>query len=150
MVAGTARRIFNQIHQRNLIYDQCWEDPQLDSQALQIRPDDRIVMITSAGCNALHYLLHGPEQIDCVDLNPHQTALLELKLAAIANLKYEQFFEMFGTGRLRIYRKLYDTKLRPSLSIASRKIWDRRISYFRPGGPGFYLSGTAGTFARVV
>src|SRR5262245_11423554 len=150
MLAATARRIFNQISKRNLVFNQCWEDPRLDQQALRIGPGDRIVMITSAGCNALDYLLHSPERIDCVDVNPHQTALLELKLSAIANLKYEQFFEMFGAGKVNGYRKVYEERLRISLTDASRRIWDRRIKYFSPSGPGLYLSGTAGMFARLV
>ena len=87
MLAATSRWIFNQIHKRNLIYNQCWEDPLLDHQALQISTNDRIVMITSAGCNALDYLLHDAAAIDCVDANPYQTALLDLKLAAISCLK---------------------------------------------------------------
>src|SRR5262245_47031317 len=150
MFARAARKIFGQIHKRNLIYNQCWEDPRLDQEALQIRTDDRIVMITSAGCNALDYLLHGPERIDCVDMNPHQTALLDLKLAAISNLKYEQFFEMFGRGRLSRYLETYELRLRPWLSTASQAIWDRHIQYFNPAGPGLYLSGTAGMFARMI
>ena len=150
MFAGAARQIFNQIHKRNLIYNQCWEDPRLDHEALQIRPDDRIVMITSAGCNALDYLIHGPAHIDCVDMNPNQTALLELKLAAIKNLKYDQFFEMFGGGTLKDYRETYLTHLRSSLSQVSQKVWDRRIRYFKPTGRGLYLHGTAGLFARLI
>src|SRR5262245_58898156 len=100
MELAYSRWLFDQIHLRNLIYNQCWEDPELDHQVLDIGPTDRIVMITSAGCNALDYLLRDPLEIVCVDVNPHQTALLELKLAAIEKLSYEQFFEMFGKGRL--------------------------------------------------
>ena len=59
--------LFNQIHRRNLIYNQCWEDPAVDKRALNINSSDRIVMITSAGCNALDYVLSEPERIDCVD-----------------------------------------------------------------------------------
>ena len=95
-------------------------------------------MITSAGCNALDYLLHEPERIDCVDLNPHQTALLELKLVALQNLKYTQFFSLFGLGRIRGHHELYSRELRPYLSAASQRCWDRRIDYFDPDGPGLY------------
>ena len=107
-------------------------------------------MITSAGCNALDYLLRGPEQIDCVDMNPYQTALLELKLVAILNLRYEQFFEMFGCGRSNGYLETYEIRLRPWLSPATQTIWDHCIRYFNPAGPGLYLSGTAGVFARLI
>src|SRR5262245_44464777 len=56
--AGVVRRwLFDRIYQRTLVYNQCWEDPMVDHAALEITPTDRIVMITSAGCNALDYLL---------------------------------------------------------------------------------------------
>src|SRR6185295_4391039 len=101
------RWLFDQIQRRNLIYNQCWEDPSVDDAALKIGPGDRIAMITSAGCNALDYVLRLPERIDCVDINPHQTALLELKLAALRHLDYPQFFAMFGIGRIRGHRTIY-------------------------------------------
>ena len=142
--------LFNQIHRRNLIYNQCWEDPVVDKQALHIRSTDRIVMITSAGCNALDYLLSGPERIDCVDLNPHQTALLELKLAAIRSLPYGDFFAMFGEGRINGHASIYRRKLRPYLTVPSRRIWDKRIRYFRADGRGLYFHGTSGLFALAL
>jgi S-adenosylmethionine-diacylglycerol 3-amino-3-carboxypropyl transferase len=141
---------FNQIHGRNLIYNQCWEDPIIDKRALQIASSDRIVMITSAGCNALDYLLSGPERIDCVDLNPHQTALLELKLAALRTLQHRDFFAMFGEGRIHGHLAIYREKLRPILSAASRRIWDKRIGYFNGRGRGLYFHGTSGLFARIL
>ena len=142
--------LFNQIHGRNLIYNQCWEDPFVDKRALNIGSSDRIVMITSAGCNALDYILSGPERIDCVDLNPHQTALLELKLAAIRTLPHCDFFAMFGAGRIAGHLSIYRHKLRPFLSTASRRIWDKRIGYFDPRGRGLYFHGTSGIFARML
>jgi S-adenosylmethionine-diacylglycerol 3-amino-3-carboxypropyl transferase len=142
--------LFEQIHRRNLIYNQCWEDPTVDKQALNITATDRIVMITSAGCNALEYLLSTPQRIDCVDLNPHQTALLEIKLAAIRSLPYEDFFAMFGEGRITGHREIYTRRLRPLLGAASRRIWDKRIHYFDPAGRGLYFHGTSGLFARFL
>ena len=91
-------RVFGMVHGKNLVYNTCWEDPRLDRVALQIGPSDRIVMITSAGCNALDYALCQPERIDAVDLNPRQNALLELKMAGIRRLDFEDFFRMFGQG----------------------------------------------------
>jgi S-adenosylmethionine-diacylglycerol 3-amino-3-carboxypropyl transferase len=142
--------LFNQIHARSLVYNQCWEDPVVDKQALNIRSADRIVMITSAGCNALDYVLNGPERIDCVDLNPHQTALLELKLAAIRSLEYSDFFAMFGEGRIHGHRSIYRRNLRYCLSARSRRIWDKRIDYFDGRGRGLYFHGTAGLFAQAL
>jgi S-adenosylmethionine-diacylglycerol 3-amino-3-carboxypropyl transferase len=145
-----SRWVFNQIHSRNLIYNQCWEDPDLDNAVLGIGPEDRIVTITSAGCNALDYLLQDPASIHCVDVNPYQNALLELKIAAIAALRYQQFFEMFGNGRIVGHRRIYHEHLRPQLTAAAQAVWDRKIDYFDHDGAGLYYHGTAGFFARTV
>ena len=150
MKLAFSRWLFDQIHSRNLIYNQCWEDPALDHEVLNIGPSDRIVMITSAGCNALDYLLHNPAEITCVDVNPHQNALLELKLAALERLPYERFLQMFGRGRIRNHVGVYKELLRDRLTERSREIWDRRIYYFDPDGPGLYFHGTAGSFARTT
>jgi S-adenosylmethionine-diacylglycerol 3-amino-3-carboxypropyl transferase len=128
MGSAFSRWLFDQIHSRNLIYNQCWEDPAVDNAVLDIGPDDTIAMITSAGCNALDYLIHEPAAIHCVDVNPYQNALLELKLAAIQALRYEQFFEMFGNGRIRGYRRIYEDRLRSLLTPASQSIWDKKIT----------------------
>src|SRR5215471_2803092 len=92
-------RIFKAVHRRNLIYNTCWEDPALDREALEFQPDDRVVVITSAGCNALDYVLAGAGEVNAVDVNPIQNALLELKVAAIRALDYDSFFDVFGLGR---------------------------------------------------
>ncbi len=143
---------FNFVHQNNLVYNTCWEDPRLDREALCLTPDDTVMVITSAGCNALDYLLDEPCRVHAVDMNPRQNALLELKLAGIRALDYESFFRMFGNGRLQDFRGIYEGGLRRFLPLMAREYWDRYIKFF--GGQGwrqtFYYRGTAGTFARLI
>ncbi|MBM4095115.1 MAG: DUF3419 family protein, partial [Planctomycetes bacterium] len=55
-------RWFQFVHQNNLVYNCCWEDPRLDRIALDLGPDDTVMVITSAGCNALDYALVGPQR----------------------------------------------------------------------------------------
>ncbi len=69
-------RVFKQVHANSLVYNTCWEDPRCDRELLRLDNDSRVVMLTSAGCNALDYLLDNPASVDCVDLNPRQNALL--------------------------------------------------------------------------
>ena len=47
------QRFFRAVHGSQLVYNQCWEDPAVDRQALRLTRDDRVLVITSAGCNAL-------------------------------------------------------------------------------------------------
>ena len=71
---------------RDVLYANCWEDPQLDRAAFGIGPDDVVFSITSGGCNVLTFLLDDPRKVIAVDANPHQGYLLELKMAAFRTL----------------------------------------------------------------
>ncbi len=144
-------QVFKMVHGHNLVYNTCWEDPRLDHQAMSLTADDTVLVITSAGCNALDYALAGPKQVLAIDMNPRQNALLELKLAGIRKLDFEDFFAMFGDGRLRGAKKIYEDKLRPALREWTRRYWDRWIEFFDAGNRRpFYFRGTSGTFAMLV
>jgi S-adenosylmethionine-diacylglycerol 3-amino-3-carboxypropyl transferase len=145
-------RIFKAVHRRNLIYNTCWEDPALDRVALQLGEKDRLVVITSAGCNALDYLLAGCGEVNAVDVNPIQNALLELKRSAIINLDHASFFEMFGDGRTPRARQMYADALRRDLSPRARAYWDKHIGFFLGKGwrHSFYYRGTSGLLAKLV
>jgi S-adenosylmethionine-diacylglycerol 3-amino-3-carboxypropyl transferase len=144
--------IFKAVHKRNLIYNTCWEDPRLDRVALTLTPSDRLVVITSAGCNALDYLLAGAGEVNAVDVNPIQNSLLELKRAGILGLDHASFFELFGIGRTLQARQMYHDALRQHLSPTARSYWDRHISFFLGRGwrKSFYYRGTSGLLARLV
>ena len=53
------QKFFTAVCSRSLVYNACWEDPAVDRRALRIGPDDRMLVITSAGCNVLDYALLG-------------------------------------------------------------------------------------------
>lgn len=145
-------RIFNAVHKGNLVYNTCWEDPRLDRIALDFQPDDRVVVISSAGCNALDYLLAGVAEVNAVDVNPIQNSLLEFKRAAINNLDYEAFWELFGQGASPRYRQLYREAIRPSLSPFAQKYWDKHADFFAGRGwrKSFYYRGSSGLVAKLT
>ena len=128
-------QVFKLVHGHNLVYNTCWEDPRLDRQALKLTADDTVLVITSAGCNALDYALAGPKQVVAVDMNPRQNALLDLKLAGIRNLQYEDFFAMFGDGRLPGATKIYEEKLRPALVRVAAALLGPLDQVLRPAEP---------------
>ncbi|MFT5300370.1 MAG: S-adenosylmethionine-diacylglycerol 3-amino-3-carboxypropyl transferase [Mariniblastus sp.] len=144
------RRIFTTVHGNNLVYNTCWEDPRLDRAALDFGPDDNVLVITSAGCNALDYALAGPNHVNAVDMNPRQNALLDLKMSAIRNLEFEDFFKMFGEGRYPGIKDVYEQKLRSTLPAWSKSFWDKRIKWFDNRRKTFYDRGTSGTIARMI
>lgn len=140
---------FNFIHKNFLIYNICWEDSDIDRELLQINAESQILMITSAGCNALNYLLDDPHSIECVDINPKQNALLELKLALVRHTDKQTLFQFFGEGRHPLYQQIYQ-KIRNELSYETRTYWDNKITCFDPMGRGFFYHGGAGLFARFL
>jgi S-adenosylmethionine-diacylglycerol 3-amino-3-carboxypropyl transferase len=145
-----SRRVFQTVHGNNLVYNTCWEDPRLDRVALEFGPDDNVLVITSAGCNALDYVLAGPNHVYAVDMNPRQNALLDLKKSGIKNLSFDDFFKMFGEGRLPGVKSIYQDKLRADLPEWSQQFWDKKIKWFDNRSKTFYFRGTSGAFARMV
>ena len=37
------------------VYNQIWEDPRVDLEALELDGDSRVLTISSGGCNAMNY-----------------------------------------------------------------------------------------------
>ncbi|QDT02224.1 hypothetical protein K227x_05970 [Rubripirellula lacrimiformis] len=145
-------KCFSVVHQKNLVYNTCWEDPRIDRQALDLTTKDSVLVITSAGCNALDYALQGPKDVFAVDMNPLQNALLELKMAAIRGLDHDDFFQIFGRGFHPDWESLYQKQIRPHLPQAYQSTWDRRADFFDGSTrrKSFYFRGTSGLFAWMM
>ena len=143
--------IFNKIHGSQLIYNTCWEDPRIDRQVLNIDKNSSIVMITSAGCNAIEYLLDDPLRINCVDLNSRQNCLLELKKAFFTSSNYEDLFQWFGHGYHPRAKEVY-ASVRPQLPEYAKNYWDPRVHYFSksPLIKSFYYRGASGLAAWLL
>ena len=148
---------FYQNHQRRIYYDDTlkkhtqfndeyiyaftWEDPRVDHRLLNIRNDDVVLCVTSAGDNVLDYLYQaGPRRIHAVDLNPNQNHLLELKIAALQSLPYAQVWKMFGEGRFPAFRQALITKLSPHMSSQACQYWLKNASTFN-STHGLYETG---------
>jgi S-adenosylmethionine-diacylglycerol 3-amino-3-carboxypropyl transferase len=140
------------------VYNQIWEDPRVDVEALKIDGDSRILTISSGGCNALNYLLETPGSVTAVDLNRYHIYLLELKLVALKHLpSHESFFAFFGAGSGANTGTDYLKYIAPNLSSEARGFWEAntfvgsvfygpRISFFR--NAGLYNHSRNGYFLR--
>ncbi|HEX6982189.1 MAG TPA: BtaA family protein [Balneolaceae bacterium] len=146
------QRLFRNIVSNKLVYNTCWEDPRLDRQMLQLDSESSIVMLTSAGCNALDYLLDDPKIIHCVDSNPAQNALLEFKKALFKRGNHSLLWDFFGSGRKDGAEFIYDHQLRRFLSPEAQLFWNEHISYFTPSlrSQSFYFRGTSGKVAQMI
>jgi S-adenosylmethionine-diacylglycerol 3-amino-3-carboxypropyl transferase len=151
-ISAINEHFFRQIHANTLIYNCCWEDPRCDRALLDLNQDSRIVMLTSAGCNALDYLLDEPAEIHCVDLNPRQNALLDLKRALFKASEHRHLFDFFGLGRSPQAKELFEETLSPHLAEDQARYWRKQLGYFGGRGlrPSFYWRGSSGAFAWAV
>jgi S-adenosylmethionine-diacylglycerol 3-amino-3-carboxypropyl transferase len=126
---GALERLFTLMFQ-GFVYNQIWEDPDVDLAALDLRAHHRLLTIASGGCNVLNYLAADPGRIVAVDLNPNHIALTRLKLCALTNLPdYETFFRFFGVANDKANRSAYDTYLAPKLDESTRRHWDKRTPF---------------------
>lgn len=116
----------------------CWEDASIDRELLGINEHSKIMMISSAGCNALSYLLDNPAEIRTVDINPRQTALIELKLCILDNFEYDTFAAFFWVGSYLEYQSVYE-QIQDQLSPQTREFWDEHINYFSPTLRGLHF-----------
>lgn len=133
---------------RTWIYGFTWEDPYVDMEYMKLKSTDSVLCITSAGDNALHYAIAGkPQRIHCVDMNPCQGHLLELKLAAIASLTYEEFWALFGDGKCDNFAELLDTKISPHLSSHAYQFWRLNTHCW---DRNFYFRGYSGHALRLA
>ena len=151
---GALERLFTMMF-KGFVYNQIWEDPDVDLEALEIKPHHRVLTIASGGCNILNYLAADPERIIAVDLNANHVALTRLKLAALGNLpSYEDFFRFFGQANDKANRKAFDNFLSHRLDPETRRYWEkqiplhgRRINMF---ARNLYRYGLLGRFIGVL
>ncbi len=155
---GMLQRMFS-LWFNGFVYNQIWEDPDVDLEALQVQADSRIMTISSGGCNVLNYLVAQPEAVVAVDLNPYHMYLTRLKLAALAHLPdYEAFFAFFGKADQQQNVANYERYIRAHLDRDTRRFWEgrvwsgrmwghRRIRYF---SKNFYRYARFGQFVRFM
>lgn len=108
---------------RSIGYSNCWEDPRILQEALQVQSGDVCFSITSGGCNTLSLLLADPARVVALDFNPSQNHLLRLKIAAFQALEYGEMLELLGVRRSTRRKALYQ-KLRPILIPEAQAFWD--------------------------
>lgn len=151
LLHGAHDLIFKTVHNRWLIYNASWEDPRIDRQLLELDKDSKVVVLTSAGCNVLDYLIDRPAKIHAVDLNPRQNALLNLKLALVKRGSHDDLFAMFGYGAHARFREVY-ADVKQYLTIEDQKFWDKKITYFDSNSKkkSFYYYGSSGLLAWLI
>ncbi|RFB18455.1 DUF3419 family protein [Bacillus sp. HNG] len=79
-----------------LYFSQIREDSLVEREISKIAKPKKILVIGSGGCTAFSILNDSVDQVLCVDINPAQCALIELKKAAINNFPLKEFLAFIG------------------------------------------------------
>lgn len=117
-----------------LLYSQCWEDASVARAALRIRSGTTVLAIAAAGDNVLALLQDDPGRILAIDVNPAQTALLELKIAAIRCLtEPEDVAAFLGATPSDDRIGTYERRLRDALPDDARTFWDGHLEQIAVG-----------------
>jgi S-adenosylmethionine-diacylglycerol 3-amino-3-carboxypropyl transferase len=115
-----------------LLYAQNWEDPDLETAALDIQPDDDVVAIAGGGCTVLSLLARGPRRLHAIDRNRAQIQLLLLKLAAVHYLPPDEAAVFLGglpgTKRREMFESLVE-----HLPSDTARFWRDRSNKIRRG-----------------
>lgn len=147
---GLQERLFT-LAFSGLVYPQIWEDPEIDMEALQLKPGQHLIAIASGGCNVLSYVSAADVRVTAIDLNPAHIALNKLKLTAARHLPgYDLFHRFLAEVDVKGNPAVYDAYLRAHLDPVSRQYWEgrdaigrKRIGYFRRN---IYRRGLLGAF----
>lgn len=115
-----------------LVFTQNWEDPKADHDALKIKSNDTVLAITSGGCNVLGFLLSDPEIIYSIDINPAQSWMLELKIAAIRSLGFDDFISFAGLKEHDNRLSLYE-RMKPFLGNEALEFWNKQQKILKKG-----------------
>lgn len=139
-----------------LVYTQIWEDPEVDIEAMALRPGHRVATICSAGCNALSYLTAADNvDVTAIDLNFAHLSLAGLKRAALRTLdSHDDFRSLFVAAAGERNRSLYQQKIAPALHPDMKRYWEKgRRPRYQDFVSGFFkkgLLGTAITLSRIL
>lgn len=135
-----------QVKLYNLVFTHNWEDPASDERALSIKDGDTLLAITSGGCNVLGFLLSNPKAIYSIDINPAQSYVLQLKIAAIKGLDFINFQAFSGLTNCND-RLLLFKKIETHLSKDALDFWHANQEILKQG---FIMNGKYERFIKLA
>jgi S-adenosylmethionine-diacylglycerol 3-amino-3-carboxypropyl transferase len=112
-------------------YSQVWEDADLLIEALDVKENDIVLSIASAGDNAFALLAQNPAKVYAVDISFAQIACCELRKAMYRRLTHNEHLVFGGVAsggmdRIDVFNKL-------DLPPEVREYWERNIELIIKG-----------------
>ena len=136
----------DQVQLSKLVFTHNWEDPLSDTNALKIQEDEVVMAITSGGCNILGFLLYNPKTVYCIDINLAQSYVLQLKIAAIKTLDFDEFIGFSGLEAHPDRLSLFE-KIKPELGNEALLFWQGHEKVITQG---FIMSGKYERFVKFA
>lgn len=144
---------------QGILYNQIWEDPEIDLAALKLEENSKVLAISSGGCNGLNYLTKCPEKVSLVDIQQDHLHIARIRaLAARAAPTYQHLFDFMAVGKGVKNIHFYQHHIAPHLSAEEKHYWQspmqqlwkrykHRIDIFEKG---FYPASKAALVARMI
>ena len=145
------KKFYNYLFNKKIVYNVCMEDPRTDMRLFDPIPESHIFVLASGGCNALHYALDSNvASVHCVDANPCQVALVNLKKQVIEHGNHQDLWKMFGEGLHESLDSSYTQNYRPGLPEKCATYWDKNIRNFQVNSSnrGFHYHTGCGFITR--
>jgi len=114
-------------------YSNCWEDVELIIETFREKSKPVILSIGSGGDNSLSMLTLDPSLVVIIDSDMEQIHLINLKIAAIKYLSYEELLNFLGIRDSLDRFVLYKEKLRDFLERETLLFWNNNISLIKKG-----------------
>lgn len=108
------------------------EDWRTEEEALDIQPQDHVLCITASGDRPLNLLTRECQKIVCVDANPIQNHLLQLKSAAMQVLDYKDYLAFLGATPSH-NRKQILQHLLPFMDQTAAQFWSKHQKMIAKG-----------------
>ena len=136
----------HQIQLSKLLFTQNWEDPESDHRALDIKPGETMMTITSGGCNTLGFLSKAPGKIFGIDINGSQNWQMELKVESMRAFSHSEYLAFLGLTPSSTRWADYQ-RIRPKLSEEAQVFWDAKKSIVNKG---FLINGRFERFVKIA
>jgi S-adenosylmethionine:diacylglycerol 3-amino-3-carboxypropyl transferase len=115
-----------------IYFAQIREDSEIEMDVMRTKRPENVVVIGSGGCTALSILSDDVRDVFCIDLNPAQAALIELKKVGIRNFSRSEFLEFIGEAPSQHRVQRYG-ELRLQLPKYAREYWDENKAAIEKG-----------------
>ncbi|WP_010283580.1 DUF3419 family protein [Bacillus timonensis] len=106
----------------NIYFSQIREDSLVEREISRMAKPKKVLVIGSGGCTAFSILNDSVKQVLCVDVNPAQCALIELKKAALSHFSLKEFLAFIGEATSQNRVQMYEM-VANALPNYAREFW---------------------------